>query len=117
MGSRLKGLIIILAVLLVLLVAGVIGLEVFKINSISVQGNERYTKEEIIALSGIEYYTNIFMLDEAKVEESLNSDRYIVYDGIERNYPDAITININERKPICMVEAVSYTHLTLPTIA
>ena len=63
----------------------------FRVNTVEVTGNLRYTTEEIIEASGIQTGDNLIILSGSRVSAAI-------------------------RARLPYVEAVSYTHLTLPTI-
>lgn len=92
--------IILLLFIMLLSMVGVVilGAEYFQIEHIAVSGNEGISDEEIIKLSGIQKYDNIFKLDKSLVKKRLESNPYIEVDNIGRNYPREVYINIRERK-------------------
>ena len=50
---------------------------------ITVKGNVNVSTEEIISLSGIDYETNIFLIDEAVARESIEKNFFIIVDDIK----------------------------------
>lgn len=76
----------------------VLGAEYFQIAHVEVSGNQDISKEEIIKLSGIQKYENIFKLDKTLVKKRLESNPYIQVEDIGRNYPNGVYICVRERK-------------------
>lgn len=86
---------------IVLIIGVVLSLTVlFKTEKIEVEGDKYYTKEQIIAFSGVEYQENIFigsMYNTAdKVVENLS---YIESASVSFNVPDTITITVVDATP------------------
>jgi len=77
----------------------------FNIDSINVKGNDNYTKEQIIQMSGIRKGDNIFLTRESKVEKKMKKDSYIASVSLSRGLPDRITVTVKERSEIA---AISY---------
>ncbi len=77
----------------------------FKVESITVSGNTRYTTEQIIADSGIELRMNMFNLPSKEAQETLKEKyTYIESVDIKRKLPTGIEIVITEEKPLGFVK-------------
>lgn len=81
-----------------LFIALIIGVMVFfKVETITVVGNQVYTQDEIIAVSGIEAGDALFGLNKFSIMQTLLSDLpYLTEVNITRNLPSGITINTAE---------------------
>ena len=90
------------------LVAGAIigSLTVFlKVSEFDISGNSVYTKEQIIASSGIKEGDNLFGVNKFEVIEKIKSDfPYIEDVKITRNLPDTFVFEITERKACGYIE-------------
>ena len=97
--------------LCILLIAGAVvaALTVFfKVQSITVSGNARYTSEEIIAASGIEIEDNLFLLNKYSAAQAIFEKLpYVEEATINRALPDTIVITVRE----CAAAAGIVTHL------
>ena len=86
--------------LCILLIAGAVvaALTVFfKVQSITVSGNARYTSEEIIAASGIEIEDNLFLLNKYSAAQAIFEKLpYVEELTIIRHLPSTIAIEIRE---------------------
>lgn len=86
--------------LCILLIAGAVvaALTVFfKVQSITVSGNARYTSEEIIAASGIEIEDNLFLLNKYSAAQAIFEKLpYVEEATINRALPDTIVITVRE---------------------
>ena len=77
----------------------------FRVDTIIVTGNERYTQEEIIAVTGIEQGDNLFTLNKFSiVQDILAQLPYMAEVNITRKLPDTIIITGRESDPIATIE-------------
>jgi len=97
------------AVVLVLLVVlfFLINSSLFNVSQISVQGNNRFSYEEIVSASGINYETNILHVDEYSAKENIEKNAYIVVEDIKRIFPASIIIKVRERNPIAQIGTIN----------
>ncbi|MGI6176631.1 MAG: cell division protein FtsQ/DivIB [Christensenellales bacterium] len=102
--KRKMGAWIILAIIVLIGGAAFVGYTVFKIEAISIEGNETYSDEEVLYQSGIEMGTNIFMLDENQVQQRISASPVIVYESLERRYPNEVVLRVRERIPVAVVQ-------------
>ena len=86
--------------LCILLIAGAVvaALTVFfKVQSITVSGNARYTSEEVVAASGIEIEDNLFLLNKYSAAQAIFEKLpYVEEATISRALPDTIVITVRE---------------------
>ena len=96
-------------VLIFLLVTLGVGLlvrgTVFTIRAAKVSGNVRMTQEEVLAEAGIALGQNMFDLDETAVERRVNANRYLSFQRLRRDWPDGVTLFIEERVPSAYAKA------------
>ena len=84
----------ILAVAAALIVACVV---FFRINEVSVQGNVRYTAQEIIQASGVELGDNLITLPKCRVAGTLIARLpYVRSVSIHRQFPDGVLLAVSE---------------------
>ena len=96
------GFIYILATLLVITIAVSFSIGVFfKINAISVEGNSRYTRDNIREASGIAVGDNLFSIDKEGAKEQI-AHRYAYIDDVQisRQLPDTVIISVSESSAV-----------------
>lgn len=71
-----------------------------KVNNIEVQGGSLISKEEVIAKSGIETGTSIWMMGKSKAEEILASDERIKEASVSVLFPNDVLVDITEQREI-----------------
>ncbi|MBR1780569.1 MAG: FtsQ-type POTRA domain-containing protein [Oscillospiraceae bacterium] len=83
---------------LVILAAIIVGCIVFfRVNTVEVVGNTRYTQEEIVETAGIEYGSNMFLFNKFQsIDALLQNLTYVESVSIRRSMPSTIRITVEE---------------------
>lgn len=77
----------------------------FKIEHITVEGNERYKEAEIVAVLPIEEQENLFLADTDKAAAKLEENLPYIYEAtITRKLPSTICVTITETKEVYAVQ-------------
>ena len=96
--------VLVVAVLTVLFVLA--SSQVFKVRNILVVGNRNLLKEEVITQSGVQIGDNLLSLSDTELKKRLEKNRYIEYIGHEFDYRGTLTLRINERLGMGVVNAL-----------
>lgn len=93
-------------VMIIAMIAAVLCLTVFfKIDAITVEGETRYSSEEIIDASGIAIGTNLLLCNTEPSKEIITKEfPYIESVSIKKNPFNSITIYVEEAKPTTAIE-------------
>lgn len=106
--SKLKRKIVFRAVLALAIVAviAVLSLTVFfKINTITITGNEIYSNKEITAVLPIDKNTNLFLMDKKAACQKLYENLPYIYKAdITRKFPSSVVVKITETPVICAIK-------------
>lgn len=96
-------------VLSVLLAAGAViaaCIVFFRVNTIEVSGNVRYTVQEVIDASGVKTGDNLIVLPGGRVSASIRAQLpYVEGVTLQRAYPDRLVIRVTERVAAASVES------------
>ncbi len=76
----------------------------FQTRAITVDGNQRLSRETIVQLAGLGVNDNILAVNLKTVLSRLLADPWVAAAEVERELPDAIHIQIRERVPIAMLD-------------
>ena len=69
----------------------------FRIDLIVVEGNKRYTKEQLIEAAGVQKEQNLVLLNKYKVKQAIfDALPYVETVSINRKYPDALILTVTE---------------------
>ncbi len=83
----------------------------FQVESISVQGSERFSADEIVAMAGLDNKSNLVAVSKKEIETALQDTGWIHRVEVDKKWPDTINLVIHERRPAAMVHldgALSY---------
>lgn len=76
----------------------------FKVNTVSVNGENIYSDKMIVEKSGVEIGTNLFRINEEKLSEKLSKELpYIKSVTIERKLPDTLVINVESTREVAAI--------------
>lgn len=104
--GRFRGLYKVLSVLLVALAVVVACVVFFRVNSVEVSGNVRYTAEEIIEASGIKTGENLVGLSRSRVSAAICTKLpYVENVTIKKVLPDGVSLKVSERVAAASVES------------
>jgi len=84
---------------IIMVAALIVGNTVFAVRSISVEGNSTVSTEEVIRASGISHGTSIFAIDSGAVRNGVNSNRYLNFVGMWRDFPSHVILRVTEHSP------------------
>ena len=67
----------------------------FRVEQVTVTGNQRYTEEEIVAASGIQLGSNLYSLNKVRIDRNLRTTLpYIGELTINRSLPSTVVITV-----------------------
>ena len=80
----------------------------FKVEEVVVSGNDRYSAEEIIEVSGVEQGDNLILMDKYRMAEKLYTKLpYITEVRINRKLPDVLMIEVVETRAVAVIKGGS----------
>jgi len=80
--------------------------KIFSVRDIMVVGNRNLLSEEVITQSGVKLGDNVLGLTAASLREKLEQNRYIEYLGHGFDYRGTLTLRINERLGMAVVNVL-----------
>ena len=85
----------------------------FRVETVTVTGNQRYTQEEVIAASGIRAGDNLYALNKVRVSRNIRSSLpYIEKLSINRSLPNAILITVTEWEAVARIAVPDQDQIT-----
>lgn len=94
------------AAIVVVLLAVVIGValvllqrNVFVLRNVSVEGNTRYSQQQVLEMSGLRQGQSIFALDQKEIARSLQEGGLLILESVYINYPNTLILHVHERFP------------------
>lgn len=93
-------------ILLVLIGGACAGLYFYaNVESITVEGNSRFTEQEIINLSGLYTGRNLFLYDLGEAKANIEKDPYVECLSVKRVFPKELHISVREREEYAAISA------------
>jgi cell division septal protein FtsQ len=83
----------------------------FSIDNCLVVGNKNIPSEIILSSAGISASSNYFNIDEKQIEKGINSNRYLQYVGMEKRFPNGLTIHVKERIPAACINYIGIKYI------
>ena len=78
----------------------------FKISTITITGDRVYSNKEVILKSGIEIGSNLFRVDEEKLNKEITKSLpYVSNITLERQLPDTVIINVTATREVAALQA------------
>lgn len=106
-----SGVVTLVATLIVILAAAVLLNEsLLRIRGIAVVGNSKVSWEEVVTAAGLRGSVGYLTLNEKKIEEGINQNRYLVYQKMEKHFPDSLTLYVKERQARANVQVMGVTY-------
>ena len=104
--GRFSGLYKVLSVLFVAAAVAVACVVFFRVNSVEVSGNVRYTAEEIIEASGIGMGDNLIAMSRSRVSAAICTRLpYVENVNVKKVLPDGVVLRVSERVAAASVES------------
>ena len=102
--GRFRGLYQLLTILLVAAAVLVACLVFFRVNGVSVEGNSRYTADEVVAASGIQNGDSLVAMSKSQIASQIRTGLpYVESVAIQRKYPDLVVLTVKERSAAASV--------------
>ena len=84
----------------------------FKVDQVVVSGNDRYSTQEIVEVSGVEQGDNLILMDKYRIAEKLYTQLpYITEVRINRKLPDVLMVEVVETQAVAAIKGGSSTWL------
>ena len=104
--GRFRGLYKLLSILLIAAAVVLACVVFFRVNSVEVTGNVRYTAAEVIAASGIEMGDNLVVLPRSRVSAAICANLpYVESVSVKKALPDGVVLVVTERVAAASVES------------
>ncbi len=83
-------------------VAVILNETVFRIRHVDVEGCVSVPSEAVVTLAGLDGGVSYFFVDEERIASGIGAYRYLVYEGMEKTFPNGLTLHVRERVPVCL---------------
>ena len=77
--------------------------DLFRVDQITVQGNDRLTEQQVEALSDIQININTFSLDLGLIGRKIEENPWVQKADVQRIFPRQVVISLTERTPVAII--------------
>lgn len=77
---------------------------VMVVSAISVNGSSLVPEDDVVKLSGINHGQAMLFIDTATVAKRIESNRFLKFISLDRQYPSHVIINVKTRKPVVALD-------------
>ena len=104
---------LIIGSVLVLLVSGAFLVRslVFTIRNLHVVGLQNLTWQQVAASAGLNSSSNYFGLNEERIKNGINANRYLVYERMQRVFPNTLVLYVRERRPVASIHYIGVAYI------
>ena len=106
-----KGLIAALFFFVIVCIAGIfLFTKVLRVTTVTVNGLVTLNATDVAHLAGLDIGRSYLGIDENRVKENVESNRYLVFESLEKRFPNTVILNVRERvaRVNLMVMGVTY---------
>jgi len=76
----------------------------FKVDTITAEGNSKYTAEEIVNVCGIEYEVSMFSLNEEEINNVIcDTLPYVKHVDVSKKFPGTVVLTVTETHPVAAI--------------
>ncbi len=104
-------LIISCVLLMAVSVAFILRATVFSIRYVRVIGIHNLTWEQVASSAGITQSSNYFSLREDKIRDGINANRFLVYERMQKVFPNSVVLYVRERQPIASINYIGVSYI------
>lgn len=109
---RRTGMLTILAmVALIFAILVILNETMLKIRNVAVIGNQKYSWEEVVKAAGLDRPTSFFTVDEQTIIRNMRANHYLVFERMEKGFPNSLTLYVHERTPIARVQEMGVEYV------
>nr|MDA3786737.1 FtsQ-type POTRA domain-containing protein [Deltaproteobacteria bacterium] len=76
----------------------------FQVESIAVEGSERFSADEIVSLAGLNNKSNLVAVSKKEIATALQATGWIDKVEVQKKWPNTIVMVIHERTPVAMIQ-------------
>jgi cell division septal protein FtsQ len=81
------------------------------IRNLKVTGISRVPWQQVALSAGLNGPVPYFSLDEARIRDGINANRYLAYVGLEKVFPSTLILHVRERQPVACVHYIGVAYL------
>ena len=84
---------------------------VFTIRNIRVIGTHDVPWQEVALSAGLGPSSNYFSIKEDRLREGINSNRYLIYERMQKIFPNTLILYVKERRPVANIHYIGVSYI------
>ena len=100
----------VVSLLLLLCLSILLNESVFRIHHVAVVGLETVSWEDAVRAAGLDKPVNYFSVNEEKIRAGINANKDLVFEKLEKQFPDRLVIYVRERVPCAYLQVMGNTY-------
>lgn len=84
---------------------------VFTIRHVRVVGTQSIGWDQVARSAGLSPSSSFFNLKEDRIRDGINSNRYLIYEGMETVFPSTVVLFVRERRPIANIHYIGISYI------
>jgi len=100
----------VLTLVLILCLAVLLNESVLKIHHVAVMGNVTVSWEEVVSAAGLDRPVSYFSVNEEKIAAGINAHKLLVFEKLEKEFPDRLTLYVRERQAWAYMQVMGITY-------
>ena len=102
---------VVLTAIMIAALAVILNETLFRIRKVEVKGLQTISERDVLAQCGLENGIGYFAVREAELEAGVNRNRYLMYLGMEKIFPNRLILHVGERSSRACVTVQNQTYL------
>ena len=104
---------LIIGSVLVLLISGAFLVRslVFTIRNLNVVGLQNLTWQQVATSAGLTSSSNYFGLNEERIKDGINANRYLIYERMQRVFPNTLVLYVRDRRPVASIHYIGVAYI------
>lgn len=95
---------IVMMVVLIFAILVILNETMLKIRNVAVVGNQAFSWEDVVKVAGLDRPTSFFTVDEQTIIRNMRANHYLVFERMEKGFPNSLTLYVHERVPMVRVQ-------------
>lgn len=84
---------------------------VFTIRNVRVVGIHNLSWQQVALSAGLGPSSNYFNINEERIREGINANRYLIYERMQKVFPNTLFLYVHERQPIASINYIGIAYI------
>lgn len=109
--KRIGAITMVAMVVLVFAILVILNETMLTVRNVEIIGNEKISSLDVAKAAGLDHPVSFFTVDAQAVVRNLQSNHYLVFERLEKVFPNSLKLYVHERKPIARVQEMGVEYV------